>query len=212
MTEIAPQYILPHWPAPTSVAAAISLRTGGISGGDFASNNLALHVGDNSASVEANRLQLTQALQLPRSPQWLTQVHGVKVVTAKTDGLVRTADAAITRENGLPCAILTADCLPVLLCDLAGTQIAAVHAGWRSLAKGIIQRTVAQFAAPGAELMAYFGPAISSRHFEVGIEVLEACFRHADNEQQVEAIEAAFRPSSRPLHFYADLYALARAA
>lgn len=212
MTELTRHFIVPDWPAPARVAAAISTRMGGASVGNYASNNLALHVGDDSAKVAVNRLQLARELQLPAPPQWLTQVHGVKVVAAKADGLVRTADAVITKESGLPCAILTADCLPILLCDRAGSQVAAVHAGWRSLAKGIVRRTVAQFTTPGAELMAYLGPAISDQHFEVGIDVLEAFFRHADSEQQVENIQAAFRPSSRPLHFYADLYALARAA
>lgn len=212
MTETAPAFYLPEWPAPPNVRAAISLRTGGVSRGVYASNNLALHVEDDPAAVTANRNALQRRLGLAQPPQWLTQIHGVKVVKAAADDRVRTADACITAEPGLACAVLTADCLPILLCDRQGRQVAAVHAGWRSLAQGIVPRVVARFQAPAEELLAYLGPAISARHFEVGVEVPEAFFKYAADEQHAEAIAAALAPGSRPLHFYADLYRLARAA
>ncbi|HSX84764.1 MAG TPA: laccase domain-containing protein, partial [Cellvibrio sp.] len=104
-----------------------------------------------------------------------------------------------------------ADCLPILVCDQKGTQVAAIHAGWRSLAKGIIARTLQKFSAPGSQLLAYLGPAISQPHFEVGIEVLEAFFKMARNPQHSDDIAEAFMPGQRPLHFHADIYALARA-
>lgn len=212
MTDTAPAFFRPQWPAPAGVGAAISLRTGGASAGPYAGNNLGLHVGDDPAAVAGNRDQLQRVLGLVREPQWLQQVHGVKVARARADGLVRTADACFTRETGLACAVLTADCLPILLCDREGRQVAAVHAGWRSLARGIVPRALASFAAPPGQLMAYLGPAISVRHFEVGVEVPEAFFQRARDATHAEAIAAALRPGDRPLHFYADLYALARAA
>ena len=213
MTEqTAVSFFRPQWPAPARVRAAISLRTGGISRAPYASNNLGAHVGDELTAVAKNRLQLLQALNLEQEPQWLQQVHGVKVSRARADGRVRTADACYTRETGLACAILTADCLPVLLCDRSGEQVAAVHAGWRSLAKGILPRVLSHFSVPPSQLMAYLGPAISARHFEVGVEVPEAFFQRALHAGHAEAIAAALRPGTRPMHFYADLYALAHAA
>lgn len=206
-----PEIITPDWPAPANVKAAITTRKGGVSEGDFADFNLAMHVGDTESSVEQNRARLRDALGLAREPQWLEQVHGRKVVQAESDGWVRTADGAHTTESGLACAVLTADCLPVLLCNRAGTRVAAVHAGWRGLAKGVLASAVARFEEPSSELMAYLGPALSQRNFEVGVEVLEAFFDAARNPEHADAVAAAFAPSARPLHFCADLYALARA-
>lgn len=203
--------LTPDWPAPAHVRACITTRMGGNSDGNFKTNNLALHVGDDAEMVEINRQALVRQLELTRQPQWLEQVHGVKVVRARDDGLVRTADAVYTTETGLACVVMTADCLPILLCDRKGTQVAAVHAGWRGLAKGVVARAVQQFTVPTAELLAYLGPAISQPHFEVGIEVLEAFFKAARDPHHSEQIAAAFKPGLRPLHFHADIYALARA-
>ena len=199
------------WPLPPTVRACITTRQGGISQPPFDHNNLALHVGDDPTRVAANRQQLCESLELGKTPQWLEQVHGVKVAMAKADGQVKTADACYTTEPGLACVIMTADCLPLLVCDREGTQVAAIHAGWRSLAKGIIARTLQKFSGPGSHLLAYLGPAISQPHFEVGIEVLEAFFKMARHSQQSDEIAQAFKPGQRPLHFYADIYALARA-
>lgn len=203
--------IFPDWPAPSQVRSCITTRRGGQSSGPYADNNLALHVDDNPEVVAANRQALCQQLKLSQEPQWLEQIHGIKVVSAQSDGWVRTADACYTSEPGLACAVMTADCLPILMCDKAGTRVAAVHAGWRGLAKGIVRNTVQQLAVPADELLVYLGPAISQLHFEVGVEVLEAFFNTAQDAAHSEAIAAAFKPGSRPLHFHADIYALARA-
>ena len=209
---IEPVVITPDWPAPECVGSAITTRMGGQSTGAYQALNLALHVGDDASRVTNNRQALRQALQLPQEPQWLEQIHGVKVVAAQEDNRVRTADAAVTDKIGLACAVLTADCLPILLCDQQGLQVGAVHAGWRGLAKGIVRRAIARFSLPPTELMAYLGPAISLQHFEVGIDVPQMFFRYADSADQADAIAAAIRPGARPMHFYADIYALARAA
>lgn len=203
--------IHPDWPAPANVKAAITTRLGGCSTGPYSQANLALHVGDNGAHVEANRTQLLTQLKVGHI-QWLEQIHGTDVVTAADDGLTRTADACTTEQVDLACAVLTADCLPLLLCDQRGQQVAAVHAGWRGLAKGVIAQTVDQFRQPPDQLLAYLGPAIGPQHFEVGVEVLEAFFALAATEAATDAIAQAFRPASRPLKFYADLYQLARLA
>ena len=204
-------YLRLNWPLPPTVRACITTRRGGVSQAPYESNNLALHVGDVPAAVTANRQHLCESLGLKKTPQWLEQVHGVKVAMAHADGQVKTADACYTSEPGLACVVMTADCLPILVCDQQGTQVAAIHAGWRSLAKGIIARTLQKFNGPGSQLMAYLGPAISQPHFEVGIEVLEAFFKMARNAQHSDDIAQAFKPGLRPLHFYADIYALARA-
>jgi polyphenol oxidase len=203
--------ITPDWPAPANVNAAITTRDGGVSQSVYRSNNLARHVGDNPAHVDENRRQLCATLGLTREPQWLEQIHGVKVVAAQSDGLVRTADGCYSNEPGQACTVLTADCLPVLLCDRAGTEVAAIHAGWKGLAKGILARGVGRFKAPASELLAYLGPAISQPAFEVGIDVLEAFFKGTRNDAHADAIAAAFQPAHRPMRFFADIYALAQA-
>lgn len=204
-------WITPEWPAPAAVRACITTRMGGVSDAPYYSNNLGDHVGDSPVAVAHNRANLRSQLELTAEPQWLAQIHGVKVVQARGDGLVRTADGSYSREPGQACLVMTADCLPILLCDRAGTEVAALHCGWRSLAKGICARGLAKFTVPPGELMAYLGPAISQPHFEVGVDVLDAFFKAARTPQQQEQIAAAFVPGERPLHFYADIYALARA-
>lgn len=204
-------WFVPDWPAPASVRSCITQCGAGSPQTLYGNFNLAQHVGDDAARVEQNRAFLAKELALTHPIQWLEQVHGVKVVEAQADGMVRTADGAITQQRGLACAVLTADCLPLLFCDQAGTQVAAIHAGWRGLAGGIIARTLEQFSTPASGLMVYLGPAISQPFFEVGIEVLEAFFERARDDNHSEAIFQAFIPGVRPLHFHADLYALAKA-
>lgn len=199
------------WPAPAGVRAVISTRAGGCSSPPYASNNFGLHVGDDPHAVESNRIQLCATLGLEKTPQWLEQVHGVKVVNAKADGAVRTADGSYSNQRGQACLVMTADCLPILLCDKQGSQVAALHCGWRSLAKGICAKGIQKFSVPPGELMAYLGPAIAQPNFEVGIDVLEAFLKAARNPLHAEQIAAAFNPAHRPLHFFADIYALARA-
>jgi YfiH family protein len=202
--------ITPNWPAPANVRTAITCREGGVSQGVYNSWNMGTHVNDDPVAVETNRKKLIEQSGLQKSPQWLEQVHGNKVVEAQADARVRTADACYTSEKGLACLVMTADCLPVLLCDKEGVRVAAVHCGWRSLAQSILQKTLDQFSDP-AQVLAYLGPAISSQHFEVGIDVLEAFFQSSTSAQHTDQIAAAFAPGKRPLHFYADIYALARA-
>ena len=198
--------IVPEWPAPARVRAVATTRAGGGSTGSYATLNLGDHVGDDPARVQDNRKQLTNALGLTRDPWWLHQVHGTAVVTAG-DGPPRpTADASLTSEIGLACVVLTADCLPVLFCNRAGTLVAAAHAGWRGLAGGILEATVAALSRAGApppELLAWLGPAIGPAAYEVGADVRDA-FLHAD-----PAAGPCFSPT-RPGHWLLDLYAAAR--
>lgn len=203
--------LIPDWPAPANVRACITTRKGGVSLAPYDSNNFGLHVGDVAADVERNRAQLCAQLGLKKSPQWLEQIHGTKVVTAQGDGLVRTADGSCSNEIGQACLVMTADCLPLLLCDKQGKEVAALHCGWRSLANGICGEALEKLTAQPGELMAYLGPAISQVHFEVGVDVLDAFFEAARNPAHAEAVAAAFIAGRRPLHFYADIYALARA-
>lgn len=195
--------IIPDWPAPARVKAVSTTRQGGISQLPYASLNLAEHVGDEPADVVENRRRLAAALSLAHEPAWLEQVHGTTVVATETVSAPVAADAAWTREPSRPCVIMTADCLPVLLCDRAGTVVAAAHAGWRGLAAGVIGATVMPLATPPMELLAWLGPAIGPAAFEVGEEVREA-FMALDGGNA-----DCFRPSPAG-RWLADLYGLAR--
>jgi YfiH family protein len=178
--------VLKHdWFLPDNVAIAITDRHGGYSLPPFDSLNLGLHVGDNQQHVLANRAALCQQLRLPTEPLWLDQVHGVDVVNLphlaltesvrdSTSLLPIKADASYSNKAGDVCVVMTADCLPVLLCNKQGTEVAAVHAGWRGLCAGVIEQTVALFSCPTTELIAYLGPAIGPDAFEVGAEVRDA--------------------------------------
>ncbi len=202
------QWIEPGWPAPTHVRSASTLRLGGVSGGRYAGLNLGAHVGDHPAAVLENRRRLRRALKLPTEPFWLNQVHGVAVARpAWRTGRPPTADvcvynAAVGGQPGV-CAVLTADCLPVLFCDRAGTRIAAAHAGWRGLAAGVLARAVEALGVPGDQLLAWIGPAIGPAAFEVGDDVVQA-FTSAHPESK-----SAFVPNPRG-RWQADLPALAR--
>lgn len=191
--------ILPDWPAPPNVHACASTRDGGVSLGPYASLNLGDHVGDDPAAVAENRARLRRALALPTEPLWLTQVHGIAVA----EGQGGCADASVAFGPGTVCAVMTADCLPLLLCDRTGTRVAAVHAGWRGLLAGVIEAAVARLDVSGPELLAWLGPAIGPDAFEVGEEV-----RTAFVAEDVAAA-AAFKPSPGG-RWLADLYALAR--
>ncbi len=196
-------WILPEWSAPPRVKAVSTLRAGGVSRGPFAALNLADHVGDAWGDVQRNRAILAEQCGLPIEPSWLRQVHG-RAVTRAGEGASRvTADAAIADRPGRVCVVLTADCLPVLLCDRAGECVAAVHAGWRGLAAGIIEATVAQLGRTPSELIAWLGPAIGPDAFEVGPEV-RARFLATDPGAVV-----AFR-AGRADRWLADIYQLAQ--
>jgi hypothetical protein len=198
-------WIVPDWPAPASVRALITTRAGGVSRGAYAGLNLGLGSGDDPGDVVRNRAHLRP--WLPAEPLWLRQVHGTAVAEADAMEGSPEADAALARGPGRVCAVLTADCLPLLLCDTGGTVVAAVHAGWRGLCSGVIEQTLRAMDKPAQALLAYLGPAIGPGAYEVGAEVRDA-FIAADPGGERECA-AAFAPG-RPGRFYADLYALAR--
>ena len=200
---IEPDWIEPNWPAPARVRAFCTTRGCGVGTGPFASLNLADHVGDEPFRVAQNRRLLRERLGLPAEPHWLRQVHGCAVADAAADPGDCSADAAIAMRPGQVCAVLTADCLPLLLCDRAGTRVAAVHAGWRGLADGIIEAAIARLAVPPRNVLCWLGPAIGPNAFEVGAEV-----RARFLEQGGEDTKAAFRPAPDG-KWLANLYALA---
>lgn len=200
---MALQWISPDWPAPAHVKAAATLRTGGVSEGTFASLNLGSHVGDDASAVAENRRLLEAALQLPAAPVWLNQVHGTNVVVANSQGSPPTADGSVAHQAGQVCVVLTADCLPVLFCDRAGTRVAAAHAGWRGLAGGVLGAAITALDVPPSQLLAWLGPAIEQDAFEVGPEVREQ-FMALDSRNA-----AAFTSNDRG-RWQADLYQLAR--
>jgi len=197
--------IKPDWPAMAGVRACTSLRVGGISEGPFRSLNLGDHVGDNPEHVAENRRRLQRYLELPGEPRWLQQVHGTDVarLEAEVAAVPHRADACVTPRPGVVCAILTADCLPVLFAAPQEGVVAAAHAGWRGLCAGVLEQTVAAMRCDPRKISAWLGPAIGPQAFEVGEEVREAFQAH-----DLQAA-ACFRPS-RPGHWLADLYALAR--
>jgi polyphenol oxidase len=210
---VSAAWVEADWPAPGGVRALCTFRTGGASAAPYASLNLGGHVGDAPEAVAENRRRLRVEAGLPAEPVWLEQVHGVHVADLDaapdpggTSGRVECADAAFTRRPERVCAILTADCLPVLLAAESGDLVAAAHAGWRGIAGGVIEATVVAVTAAGAtpgRLLAWLGPAIGPGHFEVGAEV-RAALLAAD-----PGAEAAFAPNSRG-RFMADLGRLAR--
>ena len=198
-------WIEPDWPAPPNVRALITTRAGGASRGAYAGLNLGLRSGDDAAAVTRNRASLRQ--WLPAEPLWLRQVHGTAVAEADAVEGSPEADAAVARRPGTVCAALTADCLPLLLCDQEGTVVAAAHAGWRGLCSGVIEQTLLAMDRPPQALLAYLGPAIGPAAYEVGAEV-RAAFIAADPGGNHESA-GAFAPG-KPGKYYADLYALAR--
>lgn len=198
----AGHWITPDWPAAHWVQAASTTRHGGVSEGPYAGLNLGLHVGDDACRVDMNRARLMAQLNIAAPPQWLTQVHGTRIVEASTPG-PHEADAVYTRSPGMVCAVMTADCLPVLLCAQDGSVVAAVHAGWKGLLAGIIQTTVCTMAT--GNLMAWLGPAIGPSAFEVGPEVREAFV------SQNSECAPAFRETGEN-KWLTDIYQLARIA
>ena len=212
-----PEMIEPDWPGPAHVKAYSTTREGGVGTGDYASFNLADHVGDAPERVARNRAILREHLQLPSDPLWLRQVHGCRLAGEDASDATNLgdceADGAVTGEPGVVCVVMTADCLPVLMCDDRGTRVAAVHAGWRGLADGILERAIAAMGASSGRsaserisperLLVWLGPAIGPNSFEVGPEVRERVL-----EADSGAIDA-FRASNNG-RFLADLAGLAR--
>jgi YfiH family protein len=199
MTE--PQFISPDWPAPANVRAAVTTRAGGVSRKPYDSFNLATLVGDNPVAVRENRVRLRTALALPAEPVWLEQVHGVRVVDVASTGNEPEADGGYTTKAGVACAVLTADCLSVLLCDRQARSLRFFR--WRGLAAGVIEAGVQALNVPGSELLAWLGPAIGPEEFEVGKEVRDMFVTHDP------AASVAFRPQPGG-KYLADIYRLAR--
>ncbi len=197
------EFIVPKWPASPRVHAASTTRGGGISIGRYASLNLGEHVGDVATAVAENRRRVRDALHLPAEPYWLQQVHGTRTVAAHIDTAPIEADAAWTDRPNVVCAVLPADCLPVLLCDRAGTRVAVAHAGWRGLAAGVIEAACAAGGFNGKDTLAWLGPAIGPEHFAVGAEVREEFVAW-------NAGAAAAFHSNAQGRWHADLYQLAR--
>jgi hypothetical protein len=202
-----PDWIIPEWPAPDRVRAFMTIRGGGVSLSPFDSFNTATHVGDDPAAVTENRRILVQ--DLPDEPLWMNQVHGNGVARFGVAG-IPDADASVAFQPGQVCVVQTADCLPVLFCDEAGSVVAAAHAGWRGLAGGVLEETVQAMGVEPGRILAWLGAAIGPGAFEVGEEVREAFV------SQHALAGVAFRPAlpgtldEAPRKWLADIYALAR--
>lgn len=210
-------WLAPDWPAPANIHAATTLRTGGVSRDTYASLNPARHVSDDNDRVMQNRLIIREMLDLPAEPAWLDQIHSNRAVKATNPqkggrGDLQQADASYTDEPGVVCAVMTADCLPLLVCSNDGAKVAAIHAGWRGLLAGVISNTIAAMQAPsplfckggaGKDLMVWLGPAIGPDCFEVGAEVRDAFL------QKSAAFNSAFKDQNSG-KWLADIYQLAR--
>jgi YfiH family protein len=201
--KIPSEWLQPDWPAPAGVRAFVTTRAGGVSTGEYASMNLGLRSGDDVERVAMNRAIVRDVL--PADPAWIAQVHGTAVADLDrlAPGETPTADASVTSSKGRVAVVQVADCMPLLLCDAKGSRVGAAHAGWRGMAAGVIENAVAAMGAAPAEVIAWMGPSIGPRAFEVGPEV-RAAFIAAD-----PGGEAAF-VDHVPGKFMADLYALAR--
>jgi polyphenol oxidase len=197
---MSPEFIVPDWPAPANVQARSTTRQGGTSHGAWAGFNLAMHVGDDPACVAENRALLRAVL--PTEPLWLNQVHGIGCLLANQSSAENTADAMVAFSAAQVCAVMTADCLPVLFCNRSGTVVAAAHAGWRGLAAGVLENAVQQMRCRPEDILVWLGPAIGPAHFEVGTEVRDV-FVNAAPEAAV-----AFIPHGEK--WLCDIYILAR--
>lgn len=195
--------IIPDWPAPDNIRAFSTTRQGGFSQSPFDSFNLGDHVGDDIAIVTQNRQQLSQLAQTPEAPRWLKQVHGAHVISSRDWQCDIEADAIFSKHKDHICTIMTADCLPILLCNQQGDTVAAIHAGWRSLAAGIIEKTLHHFNGESDTILAWLGPAIGPSQFEVGQDVYDIFCQHSPHASN------AFTATDNS-HYLADIYQLAR--
>ena len=203
--------IVPQWDVPATVVALVTTRSGGLSKPPFDSFNLARHVKDNATAVDANRALLQGLLGEDIHLQWLEQVHGTQIVHAERGAGECQGDAVYIDAPGLAGAVLTADCLPVFFAARDGGSVAVAHAGWRGLADGILERTLACFSLPVSEVIVWMGPAIGPCHFEVGAEVRDIFLSSTDDGQLRSLLDAeGFRPTANTGKYLADLYALAR--
>jgi polyphenol oxidase len=208
-------FLIANWPAPKNIHAFTTLRNGiGVSKPPFDQFNLGnrnSEQGDNPLLVAKNRELLMQACLLPSNPHWLRQVHGVDVLRFDKPASIAddfylhepAADASVTSEKNIVLSILTADCLPVLFCNLEGSEVAAAHAGWRGLANGVLENTLRAMRSKPEDILVWLGPAAGPAAYEIGAEVRDA-FVQYDKQAEV-----TFVPS-RENHWKLDLYQLAR--
>ncbi len=192
--------IFPSWPAPRSIHAIQTTRNGGVSDGPYASLNLAGHVGDATKSIRMNREMLRSFL--PSDPVWLKQTHSSICINAFEAGINVEADASFTNSMNVVCVVMTADCLPVLLCSRLGNEVAAIHAGWKGLLNGVIESTINQMQTNPSNLLAWLGPAIGPQSFEVGNDVRDA---YIELDSGAKAAFVEFSENK----WLADLYKLA---
>lgn len=194
-------FIQPNWPAPKNICAIQTSRQGGFSQAPYDSFNLAMHVGDDAMTVAKNRQLLNPFL--PSEPVWMNQVHGITVLDAAKSSCLENADASFSRQKNVVCVTMTADCLPLLMCDKNGTVVAAAHAGWRGLCDGVIEATIEKMAVPPEDILVWLGPAMGPESFEVGEEVRQAFLTHdAQAEKAFKKLNAE--------KWLCDLYALAK--
>lgn len=198
--------LVPDWPAPARVRAAMTTREGGVSRGPYASLNLGRGAGDDPA-VDENRRRVFASLGVPAEPCWIRQVHGARVARMPEEAGEPEADASYTTRPGVVCLVQAADCLPVLFCDEAASVVAAAHAGWRGLAAGVLENTVRSLPVPPSRLMAWLGAAIGPTAFEVGPEVREAFVARDPGTAAAFAVRGG---EGNGIKYLADLYALAR--
>lgn len=202
MYTLTRPYLIPDWPCPSNVACCSSLRFGGHSNGDFDSFNLGMHVGDDPLVVSQNRQQLIHDQQLTQPPAWLNQRHSHRVTNLDRNTHDPNADASFTTTPERTCVVMTADCLPILICHRSGTEVAAIHAGWRGLLSGIISNTVNAMHSPPSELMAWLGPAIGPEAFALNTDIKQQfCSLSPNNKQAFKQVNDAL---------LCNIYSLAR--
>lgn len=195
--------IIPNWPAPDNIKAVSTTRRNGFSQAPYHQLNLGTHVGDSKQHVFQNRQQLIKLAKLPESPRWLNQIHSTTLINSSEWQENIDADAIFSRQQNHVCTVMTADCLPILLCNQQGDMVAAIHAGWRGLVSGIIEKTIQQFCCDNSEIIVWLGPAIGPTQFEVGQEVYNKFVTFDQNASH------AFTTVDEQ-HFLADIYQLAR--
>ena len=198
-------WITPNWPAPLNVQAIFTTRSGGTSSGPYTSFNLGDHVGDKQHIVKLNRAKLLKTL--PDEPKWLNQLHGSTPIWVDNNTSILKGDAALSKTHNIVCAILTADCLPIFLCDEAGTVVGIAHAGWRGLVSGIIEQTISEMKKECSHnIMAYLGPAIGPNHFEIGEEVRDSFIKYDNRSASAFTIHGSVNSKK----WLANIFLLAR--
>lgn len=205
-----PELLRPDWPAPAAVLAAATTRNGGCSEGEFAGLNMALHVGDTESNVRRNRKLVADAFAPDAHFQWLRQVHGSEPAIVFQPGEAPEADSLISSVPGIALCVLTADCLPVFVCNRAGDEVGIIHAGWRGMSAGVIENTLAAMRSEPEDLLIWLGPAIQSCHYEVGEDVREAFLDCATDSREQQQLKATFVPLEKQGKYHADLTQIAR--